>query len=224
MNDWNNSFAANKKSVNPAIVIITTVVFLILEIWEKTATKGDFYGNTTRFLLDHGALYAPSVLRGEWYRLFTYQFLHSGVQHLMSNMLLLYFIGNFVERYIGRIRYVVLYVGSGILAGFGSILYNGCRLTGTLSFQAFYNVAGFPVCVGASGAVFGVMGAMLYLVLVHKGRLQDFKPQFLVLFVVLSLCNGFLDTGIDNAAHITGLAGGIVLAVFLYGRPKHHRA
>lgn len=223
MNDQSDIFAANKKSVNLAIIIVTSVVFLILELWEKATTEGSFYGNTTRFLFEHGALYAPIVLKGEWYRLLTYQFLHSGIQHLMSNMLMLYFVGNFVERFIGRIRYVILYFCSGILAGLGSILYNGYILTGTLSFQTFLRTTGFPVCVGASGAVFGIVGAMLYLVVVHRGRLQNFNLKGLVVFVVLSLYNGFMDTGIDNAAHIIGLAGGMVLAVFLYGKPKHYK-
>lgn len=221
MDDWSDVFAANKKSVNLVIVIVTAVVFFALEFWEKTTTEGEFYGNSTYFLLNHGALYAPLVLKGEWYRLFTYQFLHSGIQHLLSNMLLLYFVGNFVERFAGRLRYVALYFGSGILAGLGSILYNGYVLTGRVSFQVFSKAEGFPVCVGASGAVFGVVGAMLYLVVIHKGKLQDFSLFRLLLFIVLSLYNGFMDTGIDNAAHVAGLAGGIILSIFLYGKPKH---
>lgn len=221
MDDWSDIFAANRKSANLVIVIVTAVVFFAFELWEKAMTEGEFYGNSTYFLLKHGALYAPLVLKGEWYRLFTYQFLHSGIEHLVSNMLLLYFVGNFTERFIGRLRYVILYFGSGILAGLGSILYNGYVLTGRLSFQAFSGTSGFPVCVGASGAVFGVVGAMLYLVLIHKGKLQDFSLLRLLLFIILSLYNGFVDTGIDNAAHVVGLAGGIILSMFLYGRPKH---
>lgn len=220
MDDWSDIFAANKKSANVVIVIVAAIVFFVFEFWEKAETEGGFYGNSTYFLLEHGALYAPLVLKGEWYRLFTYQFLHSGIEHLISNMLL-YFVGNFVERFVGRLRYVVLYFGSGILAGFGSILYNGYVLTGRLSFQAFLGTSGFPVCVGASGAVFGAVGAMLYLVLLHRGKLQGFGMPRLLLFIVLSLYNGFIDTGIDNAAHIVGLMGGIILSIFLYRKPKH---
>lgn len=221
MDDWSDIFAANKKSANVVIVIVAAIVFFVFEFWEKAETEGGFYGNSTYFLLEHGALYAPLVLKGEWYRLFTYQFLHSGIEHLISNMLLLYFVGNFVERFVGRLRYVVLYFGSGILAGFGSILYNGYVLTGRLSFQAFLGTSGFPVCVGASGAVFGAVGAMLYLVLLYRGKLQGFGLPRLLLFIVLSLYNGFIDTGIDNAAHIVGLMGGIILSIFLYRKPKH---
>ncbi len=221
MDDWSNTFATNKKSVNLMIVIVTAVVFFAFELWEKATTEGEFYGNSTYFLLKHGALYAPLVLKGEWYRLLTYQFLHGGIQHLLSNMLLLYFVGNFVESFAGRLRYVVLYFGSGILAGLGSILYNGYVLTGRMSFQVFSKAQGFPVCVGASGAVFGVVGATLYLIVIYKGKLQDFSLFRLMIFIILSLYNGFMDTGIDNAAHVAGLAGGIILSMFLYGRPKY---
>ncbi|MGN0505023.1 MAG: rhomboid family intramembrane serine protease [Lachnospiraceae bacterium] len=221
MDDWSDIFAANKKSANLIIVIVTSVVFLVLELWEKSMTKGTFYGNTTTFLKEHGALYAPRVLDGEWYRLLTYQFLHGGIHHLVNNMLVLYFLGNFVERFLGGIRYVILYFCSGILAGIGSIVYNGYILTGEVSISAFLGADGFPVCIGASGAVFGVVGAMLYLVLIHRGRLQGFDLRRLLLFIGLSLYSGFVDTGVDNAAHVAGLLGGVILAVVLYGRPKH---
>ena len=147
MNESKSLFEPEDKSVNIVIIIITTVVFFIMELWEKSQTNGYFLGNTTEFFLEHGALYAPKLLAGEWYRVITYLFLHSGIEHLMNNMLVLYFLGNALEHYIGKIWYVILYFFSGIIAAMGSVLYN----------------TEYLVCVGASGAVFGLFGALLIL-------------------------------------------------------------
>lgn len=214
MKDWNDIASVNRKSANLMLILITCTIFLVMELWEKSITKGDFYGNTTVFLLRHGALYAPGVLDGEVYRLFTYQFLHGGIQHLVNNMLVLYFLGNYVERTLGRLRYLILYFFSGILAGIGSIVYNGIHLTGELSLVAFRQAEGFPVCIGASGAVFGVVGAMVCLVLVNG---EPKRPDVgrLLLFVFLSIYNGFVEQGVDNAAHVAGLLAGVVIAFSL---------
>lgn len=204
-------YEPNKKSVNLGIIIMTSGVFFLVLLWEKMITTGAFYGNTTVFLLKCGALYAPAVLQGEWYRLLTYQFLHSGIEHLINNMLILYFIGNALERYLGRIKFLILYFCSGILAGIGSIVYNSvCGNT-------------FAVCIGASGAVFGVTGALLYLVLANRGNLQGLTRQQMLLFLGLSIYGGLIRQGVDNAAHVAGLAAGFLLALLLYRRPKGNR-
>ena len=207
MNTQTDLFEPNKRSVNLGIVIATAASFFLVLLWEKALTDGAFYGNSTGFLLEHGALYGPKVLAGEWYRLVTHLFLHSGIEHLINNMLILYFVGNALERYLGRIKYLILYFLSGILAGIGSIVYN------------MYNLS-YPVCIGASGAVFGVCGALVYLVLVNKGNLKGLTKQRMFIFLALSVYGGLTDTGVDNAAHIAGLFAGFLLAVLLYRKEK----
>lgn len=225
MEERDNLYAPNRWSVNIAIIVATALSFFVFLFWEKGQTRGSFYGNTTSFLLEHGALFAPSVFwNGEWYRLITYLFLHGGIEHLINNMLILYFMGNSLEAFLGRIRYVILYFCSGILAGIGSIVYNGYIQTGNLSLEAMKNVFGYPVCIGASGAVFGVTGAMLYLVLIHGGRIRGLTKRQMLVFLVLSIYGGLVDKGVDNAAHIAGLAAGFLLAAILYGKPKHKEA
>lgn len=201
-----NIFEPNRKSVNVVLVAVTAVSFFVLLLWEKSVTKGSFYGNTALFLLEHGALYGPKVLEGEWYRLVTYLFLHSDLEHLMNNMLILYFMGSALERYLGKVKYLALYFSAGILAAVGSIVYN-----------MMYS-ASDPVCVGASGAVFGVSGAMAWLVLVNRGKLEGLTRRQMLLFLGLSVYGGFINQGVDNAAHITGLLAGFVLAMLLYRR------
>ena len=200
MNTETEVFELNKKSVNLILVILTAVSFFVFLLWEKQTTQGAFYGNTTDFFLEHGALYGPLVKEGEIYRLVTYMFLHGDMEHLVNNMLILFFLGNAMERYLGKVKYLILYFSSGILAAIGSIVYN----------------TSYPVCVGASGAVFGVSGALAYLVLRNKGNLDGLTRKQMLLFLVLSVYGGLVNQGVDNAAHVAGMVAGFLMAIILY--------
>lgn len=185
---------------NTAVVVINVIVFLIME----------FSGNmdSNRYLVSRGALYWPYVIdRGQFYRLITYMFLHSGLDHILNNMIVLLFIGDNLERAAGKLKYLGIYFGSGILAGVTSMLWNMYK---------GYKV----VCVGASGAIFGVVGAVAYIVAVNKGRLEDISSRQIVLFVLFSLYGGLTSQGVDNAAHIGGLISGALLAAILYRKKK----
>lgn len=196
-------FEPVKKSVNVVLVAVTVLSFFMLQFWEKSITSGSFYGHTTAFLLEHGALYGPAVKQGEWYRLVTYLFLHGDIWHLGNNMLILYCLGNALEHYVKKTSYVALYFFSGILAALASVVYN----------------TDSPVCVGASGAVFGITGAMVWLVMKNKGKLPGFSGVRMAIFVVMSVYAGFVDQGVDNAAHVAGLLSGFLLAVLFYRQP-----
>jgi len=200
LKEYTELFEPTKKSVNVIIVAVTVIAFFVMQFWEKSITDGAFYGHTSRFLLEHGALNGPAVRNGEWYRLLTHIFLHGDIMHLGNNMLILFCLGNALEHYVGKISYVTLYFFSGILAGLGSIVYN----------------TGNTVSVGASGAVFGVIGAMAWLVLRNKGRLPGFTAPRMLLFLLMSVYAGFANQGIDNAAHIAGLFAGFLLAMVIY--------
>ena len=199
MREETQIFEPTPKSVNLVLVAVTVLAFSVMQFWEKSITEGTFYGHTTAFLLKHGALYGPSIRQGEWYRLVTHMFLHGDIWHLGNNMLVLFCLGNALEHYVGKISYVSVYFLSGILAGLGSVLYN---TTGTVS-------------VGASGAVFGVVGAMAWLVLQSRGRLKGFTGSRMIIFILLSVYAGFADQGVDNAAHVAGLIAGFFLAMLL---------
>lgn len=204
MSEQTELFEPVKKSINIVIVAATVIVFFVMQMWEKSITQGEFYGNTTQFLLEHGALFGPSIRSGEWYRLLTHLFLHGDIWHLGNNMLILFCLGNALEHYVGKYSYAAIYFFSGILAGLGSVVYN----------------TDSTVSIGASGAVFGVVGAMAWLVLRNRGRLEGFTGLRMVLFVLMSIYAGFVDQGVDNAAHIAGLIAGFILAVLIYRKPK----
>lgn len=204
MSERTELFEPTKNSMNVVIVVSTVIAFFVMQFWEKSITEGTFYGHTTEFLLEHGALHGGRIREGEWYRLITHIFLHGDVWHLGGNMLILFCLGNALEHYIGKYCYVAIYFFSGILAGLGSVVYNTDN----------------TVSVGASGAVFGIIGAMAWLVLKNRGRLEGFTGPRMVLFVLMSVYTGFANQGVDNAAHVAGLVAGVALAVLFYRKPK----
>lgn len=185
---------------NTFLIATNITVFLLCEIFGSTLD--------TKFLLEHGALnYQRVFFMGEYYRLFTYMFLHGGIDHLFNNMLILWFLGDNLEKQMGHVKYLILYFASGILAGFVSMSYNG-------------SVNGFVISVGASGAIFGVSGALAFIVLVNRGRVENLSIRQMILFIALSLYGGFQSQGVDNVAHVGGLVAGILLGLLLYRKKK----
>lgn len=154
-------------------------------------------------LLAWGGNAASEVQQGQWWRLITATFLHTGVLHLLINMVGLLATGMTVERIYGHRLFLLIYLGSGMLGSAASLHYSAQKV----------------VSVGASGAVFGVAGALLVAVFHHRRQLPKlFGKQTLGgigFFIVYSLVQGLATAGIDNAAHLGGLMGGIVLAALL---------
>ena len=173
-------------------------------IWVYSLTiGGQLAGTPADKLLLWGGNAASEVQKGEWWRMLAAIFMHSGVMHVGMNMLGLYLAGTLVERIYGARLFLIIYFGAGLL---GSAF--------SLHFSALHAVS-----VGASGAVFGVTGALLVAVLQHRDKLPEtFSKQMIVgvcLFVGHSLLQGFANVGIDNAAHIGGLIGGALAAFIL---------
>ena len=178
--------------VNIAIVLINVLVFLICTF------TGD--------LLYNGGVqnYQLVMLQGEYYRLITAMFLHAGIDHIVSNMLLLFFMGEVAEKTMGHFSYLILYFLSGICGGF-------------LSVWNQYREGAYVNSLGASGAVFGVIGAILFYVVINRGRLAQISLGRLLFMIVYALYQGFLAANIDNAAHIGGLVSGFIIASVIYG-------
>ena len=182
------------------LIVINIAVFFILTLFGDT--------EDAVFMLQHGAMYAPYVTEGhEYYRIFTCLFLHFGITHLLNNMVMLGALGWNLELEIGKIRYIIIYFGSGIIGNIISLCYDL-----TLQQPA--------VSVGASGAIFGLMGALLYVVIANRGRLGRLSGRGMLVMVALSLYFGLTSSGVDNLAHIGGLVSGFLLAVVLYRRRK----
>ncbi|MCR5666668.1 MAG: rhomboid family intramembrane serine protease [Eubacterium sp.] len=188
---------------NLALIAVNVIVFFILSWMGDTE---DAY-----FMLEHGAMHPTLVIDGgEWYRLFTCMFLHFGFEHLLNNMIILACIGNYLERTMGHAKYVILYFIAGIIGNIGSLYVS------VLSQE-------LAVSAGASGAIFGVIGGLLWVVIRHKGHLENLSTKGLLIMIILSLYFGFTSSGVDNTAHVAGLIGGFVCAVILYRKSSRYR-
>lgn len=164
----------------------------------------------TAYMICYGASYAPAIRDGEWYRLLTSMFLHYDLEHLLNNMLLLLFIGDWVEGLVGKWKYIVLYLGGGLAGNVLSFLWD--IRTG----QYYYSV-------GASGAVYAIIGALLVLLLKNKGRMKDVTASRVGVVLLLTIHHGLQSAGIDNAAHIGGALGGMLFALILYKKDVYDR-
>lgn len=189
--------------VNWFLIAVNIIVFIIMEIRGSTTD--------TAYMLKSGALNVSLVIdRGEYYRLFTSMFMHGGFSHLFNNMLVLFCIGDNLERAVGHVKYMIMYLAGGLLANIAALIY--------------YDVMNINVCcVGASGAIFSVVGALFYIVLVNKGRLEDLSASKLGLFIVMSIYLGLQSATTSNSAHIGGLIGGFILGIIIYRKRKGTR-
>ena len=131
------------------------------------------------------------IVHGEYYRLITGIFLHNGVIHLMCNMYSLYVIGTQLESFLGRVKYLTVYLLSGLAGSVLSIFFSN-------SFS-----------VGASGAIFGLLGSLLYFGYYYRVYLDSVIKSQIIPLIIFNLMLGFMLRGIDNWAHIGGLIGGI---------------
>ena len=158
------------------------------------------------------AAYTPAIItEKEYYRLFTPMFLHFGIEHLFNNMLLLLFLGEIIEEKVGAVRYLAIYLLGGVL---GNVL--------SMALDLRLPDSQMPISAGASGAVFALIGAMAYLLLINKGRLAGVTLTRLMILIVLSAWDGFRNTNIDGAAHIGGLIAGFLLTALLTRRENEN--
>lgn len=138
-----------------------------------------------------GANNRELVMNGEVWRLLACAFLHGSAAHLLVNMYSLYIIGSQVETYIGKWRYLFIYLLSAIMGSLLSITVNGSSIS-----------------IGASGAIFGLMGSLLYFGYHYRLYLANTLTSQLIPVIIVNLFLGFSMSGIDNAAHVGGLIGG----------------
>lgn len=186
--------------VNYSLIAVNAVYFVFLE---SVGSSED-----VRTMVRYGALFPPAVMQQrEYWRLLTSVFMHFGIRHIVNNMLILFVLGDNLERALGKIRYLIFY----LICGIGA---NGICLFTSLFEEEL------SVSAGASGAIFGVVGGLLYVVIVNRGRLEDLNTRQLMIMALFSLYAGYTTAGTNNMAHISGLIIGILAAMILYRKPK----
>ena len=185
-----------KEPITAVLMLINILVFLAVEI------TGGSQG--TMHMLEWGAAYTPFILgEGEVYRLFTSMFLHFGIAHLANNMLVLFVLGGRLERTVGKIPFLLIYLLGGMAGNVLSLAWD-------------FHTGNFPVSAGASGAVFAVLGGMIYVLIRMRGRVEDLSTRQILIMAAFSLYFGYASGGVDNAAHIGGLLGGFLIAVLVF--------
>jgi membrane associated rhomboid family serine protease len=197
------AFEGTGAKATKALVAINVAVYVA-----ELVTGGGVNGTGSTIYL-HGVLFGPLVEQGDWWRLLTAAFLHYGPVHLILNMVGLYWFGSLLEERIGSARYLMLYLVSGLAGSAGALLWSNGFLTPT---------------VGASGAIFGILGAGLVL---ERQRDYVFGGSALGV-IIINFVLTFSISSISKGGHIGGLVGGILCALGLtrfgrghaaYGRP-----
>ncbi len=181
-------FRMKKPIVTYALIALNVIIFVLMYILGNGSD--DAYT-----LLAFGANYGPLVEAGEWWRLITSSFLHIGILHLICNMYCLYIVGPQLESFFGKAKYLFIYLISGVIGSLFSVLF-----TDSLS-------------AGASGAIFGLFGALLYFGYHYRVYLGTVIKSQIIPLIVLNLMIGFMSSGIDNSAHIGGLIGGALASI-----------
>jgi rhomboid protease GluP len=185
--------------VTIGFVIINILVFLFMEI----------NGNTedTEYMIQMGAVWPPYVEQGQYWRLLTATFMHFGFEHILNNMLILVCAGTILEKALGHVKYALLY----LFAGVGG---------STLSYLQMLGSGHYAVAAGASGAIFGIIGALLWIVICHRGRYESLTGKGLLFMIAISLYYGISSGEVDNWGHVGGLVMGFLLCVILYRKRR----
>lgn len=181
-------FRVKKPIVTYILVVLNVIIFLCMYLFGNGSTD-------VLTLLNFGANYSPLVKAGEIWRLVTSMFLHIGPLHLICNMYSLYIVGPQLESFFGKTKFLFIYLIGGIIGNLFSVL-----LTDGLS-------------AGASGAIFGLFGALLYFGYHYRVYLGTVIKSQVIPLIALNLFIGFMSSTVDNWAHIGGLIGGAIASI-----------
>lgn len=178
-------FKPKKPYITYALILINTIIFVLMY----------FFGQESYFIEKYSVYGYDILVNHHYYRLITAAFLHGGFSHYLCNMYSLYIIGTQVENFLGKTKYLIIYLFSSLSASLFSVI-----LTRGLS-------------VGASGALFGLLGALLYFGYHYRVYLGGVMKSQIIPVILINLLIGFLVPGIDNYAHIGGLIGGFLITI-----------
>jgi rhomboid protease GluP len=192
--------AAQQPIITPILIAINVAVFIVMALNGVSLTKP-----SADSFLRWGADFGPLTTHGQWWRVVTAMFVHANFLHVLLNMIILWSIGRFTERLFGRVSFVALYLFAGIGGNLASLAWQP-----------------FTVAMGASGAIFGLYGGLLAVLLLHRNTVP--RPRVIAIaksaaiFLAINLFYGLSQTNVDMAAHIGGLMSGFVLGCGLTGQ------
>ncbi len=201
---YEKTFKPKRIIMTNLIIIICIAMFILSCVMDGTIAALNGITNLTALTL--GANNFLLLKSGEVWRLLSYMFIHASLIHLLVNMYSLYILGTQVETFVGKVKFLIIYILSGICGGLLSAFIGGSSV----------------ISVGASGAIFGLAGALLYFGYHYRTYLGNALRRQIIPVVVMNLAIGFLVEGIDNYCHIGGLIGGLfaTMAVGIDGKSK----
>lgn len=188
--------AFSLQPVTIALVVLNVIYYGIITV----AGRGEY--DNLDFMLKMGAFSYETFTGGAWYQILTSLFVHFGLTHLLNNMVLLLYVGSELESRIGKIRFAGLYLFTGIVGNAVSLWY-------------YHSVGNPAVSGGASGAIFGVIGALILVLIMSRARTRNITARRLIVLVCITIYYGMSSMGVDNAAHIGGFVSGIVSGFLL---------
>ena len=185
--------------ITVGIIAVNVIYFIIL------------YGmgalENSALLIKYGASIPPKDIRSDYYRLITSAFMHFDLAHLANNMIMLYFVGEYVENALGKWKYALCYLL--------------CAVGGNLLSNVYYLFTNkLVIAMGASGAVFGLAGILAYIIIRNKGKYESLTMPRMIMFLILCIYSGVSNSGVNNAAHVGGLITGFVCGVLFYHTRK----
>lgn len=183
-------FKPKQPIITYVLIGLNTIMFIISFL----ISKGVMDYNTLQFL---GASNTESILNGEFYRLISGAFLHADIFHFLTNMYALYIIGKQIESFLGRFKYLIIYLFSALAGNLLSLLF----------------IEG--ISIGASGAIFGLLGALVYFGFHYRIYLANALKSQIIPIIILNLMLGFVVPNINTFAHIGGLVGGVLMTMAL---------
>ena len=189
---FNNMYKQKKPIVTGILILVNIIVFALMYIIGKGSEN-------TETLINFGANIPALIRGGDYYRLITSGFLHIGIIHILCNMYSLSVLGPSIEHFYGKAKYILIYFFSMIIASLFVMV-----------FQSDYSVS-----AGASGAIFGLLGSLLYFGYHYRGYIGNQIIGQIIPVIIINLVIGFMAPGISNAAHIGGLLGGVCVSFML---------
>ncbi|MBA5851283.1 rhomboid family intramembrane serine protease [Clostridium sp. cel8] len=180
-------FSIKDSSVTYTLIALNIIVYII-----SSVISHNFFTIDTNVLVFMGAKVNSLISKGEYYRLVSCMFLHAGIMHIVFNMYALYIMGPIVEKFYGKVKYLFIYFFSGIMSSILS-----------------YVLSPY-VSIGASGAIFGLLGAAFVFGIKMRKRINKEYIYSIVSVIVANLVLGFSVANIDNFGHIGGLIGGVL--------------
>ena len=188
-------------AVTYILMAINIAVYIVMLICKVSPDDPDS-------MIRWGAMFSPLVLSGEWWRIITACFLHFNATHLMSNMIVLFALGRLNEPALGKVRYAAIYLLSGILSNIVSMVFHVA--TGQI-----------VVSAGASGAIYGLLGAMTCLAFFGKSGIEGIYKKRIPLMLILVIAGSiFGEPNVDYIGHISGLLIGFAITFIIMPRKQ----